>query len=208
MLFEYSKILKENKLKIKTILHIGAHKAEEARQYFREKCEQVIWVEANPKLIDYLNSTLNKEKNIVLNATISSEDHKDVELIVTNNTQSSSILELGQHRKLFPSVVENKRIKTKTKTIKTLFSEQNLDFSEIDLINLDIQGAELLAIKGMPKGLSNVKAIITEINTDYVYENCSLIGEMDAFLANIGFERVETVMWQNHPWGDALYVRK
>ena len=75
-------------------------------------------------------------------------------------------------------------------------------------MNLDIQGAELLALQGIGEELTNLKAIFTEINTDYVYQECALITEIDQYLSNFGFERVETVMWSDHPWGDALYLKK
>jgi hypothetical protein len=53
-----------------------------------------------------------------------------------------------------------------------------------------------------------VKAVFTEVNTEEVYKGCALISQIDDFLSPLGFERVETVMWKNHPWGDALYIRK
>jgi FkbM family methyltransferase len=208
MLIEYKNIIKKHNLQIKKILHVGAHKAEEAKTYFDNGCEEVIWVEANPSLVSYLNNTLSKDKNKVFEAVISDTDGDEVDFIVTNNGQSSSILELGIHKNLFPSVRQSETISQKTKTIGTLFDENNLNFKEIDFINLDIQGAELLALKGVGDSFHNVSAILTEINTDYVYKDCALVGEIDEYLADFNFKRVETVMWSDHPWGDALYVRE
>jgi hypothetical protein len=46
------------------------------------------------------------------------------------------------------------------------------------------------------------------VNSDYVYKDCPLIGEIDEYLKNFGFERVETV-WENGcKWGDAFYINR
>ena len=208
MLIPYNKIIKKYDLDAKVVLHIGAHEAEEHDAYFENGCKEVVWIEANPFLSSYLQNLLNEEKNTVITAAVSNVDGDEVDFIITNNGQSSSILELGLHKNLFPSVVESRRIKVQTKTVSTIFRENKISFEKVDFINLDIQGAELLALKGMPHGLANVKAIYTEVNTKEVYENCAIMSEIDEFLEPSGFERVETVMWQNHPWGDALYIRK
>ena len=208
MLIPYHKIIKDYGLDVKNILHIGAHVAEEHDDYFNNGCESVVWLEANPYLCTFLENRLDDNKNMIISAAVSDSDNEEVDFIITNNGQSSSLLELGLHKNLFPSVVEKTRIKVSTKKVSTIFVENDIDFHSIDFINLDIQGAELLALKGMPNGLANVKAIFTEVNTEEVYKGCAIISEIDDFLAPLGFERVETVMWQNHPWGDALYIRK
>jgi len=208
MLIPYKKIIEKYNLNIKNILHIGAHNAEEKDDYFDNGCKKVIWVEANPQLIENLSKTIKDDNNIILEAIISNIDNKEINFNLTINGQSSSILNLGLHKNLFPDIVVNKTICTKTITIKTLFEQNKLSIKDIDFINLDIQGAELLALQGIGDELENVKAIFTEINTDYVYENCALVEQIDYFLSLYSFNRVETVMWCDHPWGDALYVKQ
>ena len=206
MLIDYKQIIKKYNLEIKNILHIGAHEAEEYELYFNNGAKKVIWIEANPMLAENLKFKLDQTKNIVFQSVISDTDNQEVEFMLSNNGQSSSILELGIHKNLFPDINYINKIKLKTKTLKTLFEQTKIDFKIIDFINLDIQGAELLALKGAGKKLEHVKAIYTEINTAHVYKNCALMSEIDDYLFNFGFKRVETVMWQDHPWGDALYI--
>ena len=207
MLITYKDIIQKYNLKIENVLHVGAHKAEESDDYLNNGCKKIIWVEGNINLCKEIENKLDKKNNIVINAVVSDKDDEEIAFMITNNGQSSSILSLGLHKSLFPDVYVNKQITLYTKTIKTLFSENNLNFDEIDFINLDIQGAELLALKGVGENFKNVKAIFTEINTDYVYKNCALVSEIDNYLKQYNFRRVETIMWQNHPWGDALYIR-
>jgi FkbM family methyltransferase len=208
MLIPIQNIVEKYKLDIKNILHVGAHEAEENEEYIKIGAERIIWVEANPDLCDSLKEKLDNNRNLIFNCAVSDTDDEEISFMMTNHRQSSSILELGSHKSLFPGIYVNKQITLYTKTLKTLFKENNLSFGAIDFINLDIQGAELLALKGIGEDIKNVKAIFTEINTEYVYKNCALVHEIDEYLSKYNFKRVETVMWENHPWGDALYIKE
>jgi len=73
-------------------------------------------------------------------------------------------------------------------------------------INLDIQGVELRAIKGLGEYLSHIDYIYTEVNEDSVYENNDLLKDIDKYLLLKGFSRKETCII-NGNWGDALYTR-
>jgi hypothetical protein len=61
----------------------------------------------------------------------------------------------------------------------------------------------------MESYLPSIQYIYTEVNSDYVYKGCCLVTELDEYLAQFGFERVET-SWYNDVagWGDAFYVKK
>ena len=79
--------------------------------------------------------------------------------------------------------------------------------NSINFLNLDIQGAELLALKGMAKYLKHIKYIYTEVNTEKVYKDCALITEIDDFLKLHGFSRKCEAIYRQFGWGDALYIR-
>ena len=208
MMISYGEIVKKWNLTMKNILHVGAHEGQEHDAYFENDVESVIWIEANSSIADSLRKRVDN-RNKVFTAVISDVDGKEVESNFTNNGQSSSILKLGVHKQLFPDVVVTDTRKMKTKTIKTLFNNNNLLLNSIDFLNLDIQGAELLAMKGIGDSIGNIKAIYTEVNNQYVYEDCALIDEIDDYLSKFNFERVETRWWDNwQPWGDALYINK
>jgi hypothetical protein len=71
--------------------------------------------------------------------------------------------------------------------------------------NFDIQGAELLALKGGKDSLQHVDCLYLEVNDREVYIGCARVEEIDRFLSD--FTRVWTRITP-HGWGDALYVRK
>jgi FkbM family methyltransferase len=191
----------------KGIIHIGAHLMEERNDYLSKNVSNIIWIEANPKVyseIEFVNSNENEK---AFNYAISDVDNQFVKLNVTNNGQSSSILALEKHKVHHPHVYVTEVVDVETKRIDTLFNENGLDIENYDFVNIDIQGAELLAIKGFGDLIGRVKYIYTEINTNFLYENCALVGEMDEYLERFGFERAETSMTP-FEWGDALYMKK
>lgn len=192
----------------KNVLHVGAHKGEESYLYVQLGATSLIWVEANKTLAEELKNSkigVSMPSNTVICEVVGEKDGETVDFKISNNGQSSSILELGEHSQLFPDVVYCSSEHRQTKTIKTILAENNNP--PIDFVNLDIQGAELLALKGFGD-FSNVKHIYTEINSREVYQGCALVGQIDEFLAPHGFKRVETQYWNDHPWGDALYIKQ
>ena len=93
-----------------------------------------------------------------------------------------------------------------TITINTLFNTNNIPYDKYDFINLDIQGAELLALQGATQILPHIKAIYTEVNEKELYENCALLPDLEKFLSDNGFVRAIVIMTPAG-WGDGLYIR-
>ena len=189
----------------KVILHVGAHKAEEFSTYKDLSPSKTYWIEANPTLASQLSVHFKGDNSQeVIEAAAWDQDGLELELIITNNTQSSSILELKKHKDLYPDIFEKKRVKVQTKKLDTLL----LNKIAPDFINLDIQGSELKALMGAQSLLANCKWIYTEVNKVEIYEGCCLVEDLDKYLSDLGFRR-ECTRWFGHDgWGDALYVHQ
>ena len=95
----------------------------------------------------------------------------------------------------------------KSITIDTFFKKNNLDASKYNFWNFDIQGVELLALKGSIESIKYATAIYLEVNLEEIYKNCCLIGDIDIFLAQYNFKRVLTNILHFN-WGDALYIKE
>lgn len=202
MLIAMQTLMKKYTPKITGILHVGAHLAEESRDYQRAGVANVVWVEANEELYQELRRTV-PNTNIVIKAVVGAEDGKQVTFHKANNSQSSSILDLGTHLTAHPEV---KYVDSETRTLTrldTIYSEYPI--SDLNFMNLDIQGAELEALKGLGSHLNEFDYIYSEINREELYVGCCLVDELDEYLSD--FERVQTE-WTNFGWGDAFYVRK
>lgn len=200
------KILDENKISVKGVLHVGAHECEELSFYTNTLAvskENIFWIEA---LEGKVNEAKSKGVPNVYHAVVSNEDNKEVVFHVSNNVQSSSILEFGTHAHHHQHVKYEFDLIQKTKTLSTFFQEKQIDSTVLNFWNFDIQGAELMALQGAKEHLQNVDALYLEVNSEEVYKGCGLIGEIDEYVKGFGFQRVITKMTP-HGWGDALYVK-
>lgn len=151
-----------------------------------------------------------KSANIanIFQGLIDDIDGRQVTFHITNNGQSSSILEFGTHSKHHPHVEVVQTQSMTTIRLDTLIDTNNIPIEELNFLNLDIQGVELRALKSIEKYLQHIHYIYTEVNTEYVYKDCNLVTEIDIYLSNYGFQRVCTKMCHNYGWGDALYIKK
>lgn len=211
MLIKFKEIV--NKYgKPRGIIHLGAHLAEELEDYLEFNIQDVVWVEANPELYENLKLKISNSNHIAISELLSDEDGIDMKFNIAKNYyngnyQSSSVLEFGTHEINHPHIKMEDSMMLKSKTINTIFIEKDLNFEDYDFVNLDLQGYELPVIKGFGDKISNMKYIYTEVNTGEVYKNCTKLDELDRYLDNYGFERVEIEMTEAD-WGDALYIKK
>lgn len=204
MLFPISHLNQFFKIKPYGVLHVGAHRAEELQDYEKHEWGQVTWVEAQPLLANYLRETLNPLKNTVIEAAAWSRTGEVLKFNLASNGQSSSLLEFGSHAQSYPTIKFVESIQVTTRRLDDLFKVP-LPFN---FINLDIQGAELEALKGLERILHEVNWIYTEVNRKEVYIGCATIEELDEYLGTQGYKRIATRWVFRKDWGDALYVRK
>jgi len=202
MLISLNELVKKYNINFKGILHVGAHECEELNDYLRYlPIEKMLWVEALPGKV-----TLCKERypNVLIENAIVSDVLEKVRFNVSNNGQSSSILEFGLHSHFHPHVHYINQFESETKLLKDILPKYDIEYN---FLNFDIQGAELKALKGMEEYLNKVDYLYTEVNSDYVYKGCALVTELDDYLLQFGLHRVET-NWTEFKWGDAFYIRK
>ena len=207
MLIKINDLIQHLNIKITGILHIGAHECEELNDYNNAGVDNknIYWVEAMQDKVD-----LNKSKNSNINiyqAVIDDVDDKEINFKITNNGESSSILDFGSHEKHHPhvKVVETKTLKTNR--MDTIIEKYNIPVENLNFINLDIQGVELRALKSMEKYLHHIKYIYTEVNIEEVYKNCNMMNEIDSYLSKFGFKRVAQRIYTQFGWGDAFYMK-
>jgi len=197
--------LSQHNIKINGVLHVGAHDCEELPFYslLGVSPNNMIWIDAIQSKVE--EATHRNIPN-VFQAVITDKDNDKVKFNISNNVQSSSVLEFGSHSSHHPHVQFVNSVELFTTTIDTFFKTNNLDASICDYWNIDIQGVELLALKGGSESLKNAKAVYLEVNTEEVYKGCALMSDLDKYLSDFGFKRVITHVLQ-YGWGDALYVK-
>jgi len=203
MLIPLHDLVRRYNIQFKGILHVGAHECEELNDYERYiQRNKILWVEALP---DKVKLCKQRYPNVLIENAIVSDTVEKVRFNVSNNGQSSSILEFGLHSTFHPDVRYVSSFESETKLLKDVISKYNIDYN---FLNFDIQGVELKALKGMKEYLNRVDYLYTEVNSDYVYKDCVLIEELDEYLLKFGLVRVETQWCGDCRWGDAFYIRK
>lgn len=203
MLIPFEELSYRHKMKVNGVLHVGAHDGEEAPEYNKLGWGKVWWVEADPAVVPRLRNNVSKFGHEVIEGVVYNESGKKLTFNVANNEQSSSILEFGTHSSEHPEVKFTRTFEVETITIDDLVSQYDI---KANFLNLDIQGAEFLALVGAEQFLENVDYIYSEINIKPLYKNSPLVDRIDMLLSK-NFVRADTLMTV-HGWGDALYVRK
>jgi FkbM family methyltransferase len=203
MLISLHELVKKYNIHFKGILHVGAHECEELKDYEQYiSREYILWVEA---MLDKVELCKNRYPNLLIENAVVSDKIETLRFNVSNNGQSSSILDFGLHSHFHPHVHYVDSFEVETKLLKNIICNYNIEYN---FLNLDIQGVELKALKGMEEYLHKVDYIYTEVNSDYVYKDCALITELDDYLIQFGLYRVETNWCGDFRWGDAFYIRK
>lgn len=206
MLIDLKQLVRKYNISINGIIHGGAHMAEEKSLYSELGVKKVIWIEGNPEIFDRMKALPSVQGDIFFNELLWESSGNELEFHISNNGQSSSILDLDKHLQYHPEVHYIKTIKKTTITLDELFRQNNLNINDYNFVNLDLQGVELNVLKGFKSNLDKIKYIYTEVNTGEVYKNCSKMNELDDFLKQFGFKRVETNLTRAE-WGDALYIK-
>jgi len=202
MLIPFDFIDEKFNLNIKGILHVEAHECEELDIYEKYVTrDKILWVEGNP---DKFNFCKNNFPNILIENAVVLDKKEMVTLNISNNGQSSSVLNFGSHSTSYPQIVYVDSVVTESSRLEDIISKyENIEFN---FLNLDIQGVEMRALKGMESYLHNVDYIYTEVNFGEVYENCDLIENLDEYLSQFNFKRVVTCKTDQN-WGDAFYIK-
>lgn len=211
MFFTFKDCLDNNSNNFRNILHIGAHHGEEIEEYASCGVQSVCWFEANPHCMLELEENTKNHTNVQQSYycnVLSDKNDEEVVFNVTNNGQSSSMLELGTHLYHCPQIQVITKLNLYSKRIDYFLNE--IDFTKFDFVTLDVQGGELKVLKGFGEifnNFPNIKGIYTEINFEQVYVGAPHVNELDEYLSKFNFKRVKSFKFDVHPWGDAFYLR-
>jgi FkbM family methyltransferase len=106
----------------------------------------------------------------------------------------------------------NSEIKVKTTTLDTF--QKNHSLGIVDLIKIDVQGAECEVLKGGSKFLLNARILIIEISFFDYYENQTSFLDVESLISPLNFRLFSISEISNNPmngrtdWVEAIYVNK
>ena len=152
---------------------MGAHLAQEADRYAEQK-KPVLWVEAAPRAYSMLAKRLESyPSQRAIFALLGDRDGVQTTFYISNNSVgvSSSIFQFGEYgsgdKSLWPedklSMVDS--LTLPMTRLDSLLRSNGVDVAQYDLWVLDLQGAELLVLKGAGELLQQCRALLVEVST-------------------------------------------
>lgn len=202
MLLDLEKLTKQYAMNVRGVLHIGAHHGLENKVYEKLGYPNRMFFEPSKKTFEILKS--NVEGHTLHNVALGPEPG-EMELYVetANEGQSSSLLKPLLHLQQYPGITFPSKETVIVETLdRVVECKQDYNF-----INMDVQGYELEVLKGAKETLPFIDYIMCEVNRAELYEGCCFIQDLDGYLKDFGFNRVET-NWMGGTWGDAFYIKK
>ena len=210
MLIPFDQLFRRYDIRTPGVLHLGANLGQEAEAYDKQGIYRVIWVEALQSVCGLLRIAISKYPDqVALCACVSDTDGQAVTFnIASNQAQSSSFLEFGTHAQEHPTVKMIRSVPMQTSRVDTLLNAHDFtkEITADWFLNVDLQGAELLALRGMGDLLHRFSYAYIEVNEKELYKGCPLVKEIDDYLAAFGFVGRETKM-TGSGWGDKFYTK-
>ncbi len=195
------------------ILHLGAHKGQEAAVYAAAD-KSVVWVEALPNIHQELSKNVSAFANqMALCALLDEVDGRQRVLGVSNNMDgvSSSVFDFGPYgqgpNSLWPDL-DLQMVASVTLTgisLDTLLNANNINAQNYDHWIVDLQGAELLALRGGVESLSMCQSLLIEVSQVPVYDGGVLWQELNNWLGEQGFEAAWDPLLQHD---DVLFISR
>lgn len=204
MLLNFQSLVSKYFIKADGVIAVGAHFGEEHPDYVAAGIKRFVYIEPCAAAFNVLKNKFSAHHHIQLfNYACGEVECEQVMYTGSQNEgQSNSLLRMDKHLLIHPGITLPN---TELVTVKRLDS-LGLAHKGYQLLVMDCQGFEGRVLKGATETLKQMNYVYTEINKDFVYENCTLVDELDELLNE--FDRVETGQWVGGCWTDALYIRR
>jgi len=204
MLLDFKKLCHKYSIKADGVIHVGAHYATEHKDYVATGIKRFVYIEPVSSTFNVLRNKFSAHHHIQLfNCACGDVDCEQVMYTGSQNEgQSNSLLKMDKHLEIHPGITLPTTELVNVRRLDSL----GLAHKGYQLLVMDCQGYEGKIIQGAAQTLEQINYVYTEINKTTVYENCTLVDELDKLLSD--FDRVETGAWVGDAWSDALYIRK
>jgi FkbM family methyltransferase len=190
----------------KGVVHVGANLGQE-RGIYQQLGLLVAWIEPIREVFDQLVSNIAQYKNqIALCALITDQDDVDYEFNIANNAgESSSIFKFGKHADVWPEIAYLGVRTLRSTTLATLFDREGLTPEMYPALVMDVQGAELLVLKGAGRLLTRFEFVKAEAADFEVYVGCPQLNDIKEFLEPLCFREIARVPFAKRPGGGTCW---
>ncbi len=201
---------------LKTLVHVGAHIGQERGHYEAAGFTRILWIEGSPATHERLVTTMaeqnahnEKAGRVARHETLcglmtdSDGDMLTLKEYSNDGMSSSLFAPTVTMRERWPDVMETGGGETVPSARLDTLLAMSATYGKPDLLAVDVQGAELMVLKGATETLKYAKAVICEVSSQPYYEGGVLYPELSTFLAAHGFAPQSVP--RRH--GDMLFLR-
>jgi FkbM family methyltransferase len=197
----------------KGVLQVGANSGQELDYFRANGIQHAAMVEPLDGPFAMLCARCQGSPGFVpIQALCGSRDNQMVDFhVASNNGESSSMLEPANHLADYPWVKFQQVVKMRTFTLDSLFAALAAQRPEVaaalDMLFMDVQGAELHVLKGAARVLQTVNAIYTETGVGGGYKGDVELLDLMQYLKVYDFQLYE-LETNDAGWGNALFVKR
>lgn len=168
--------------------------------------------EPDPALVDELHSTFREKRNVnIVHAALGNIPGKAMfninvskptnSLLPTSETLQSDIKGLCQLER---------QVEVDVTTVDEYCRNQGL--GQVDVLKLDLQGYDYLALQGAAETLKRVKVVLVEVLFTEIYQGCGLFPDIIILMRDAGFNLYTLCGLQYGDddkllWADAIFVK-
>ena len=172
---------------VNTVLELGSRDALDAILMADHFDAHVYAWECNPPAVEICRQNIgdNPDVTLVDLACWSSEKTLTFRPVINGNIGASSAFE-ANHDYPYEVPYAQKEIEVQAVRVDEWWKE-NVGETKIDLLAMDLQGAEMEALKGMGDLIRDVKYVITEGQYKRLYHDTPLIDDIEDYLMEYDF---------------------
>jgi FkbM family methyltransferase len=177
------------RLDYRVVIDAGAHLGSFTDAFLRlHQPERIVLVEATPDLAIKLQAKYESDGRISIVSAALSDSNGEAPFEINRYECSSSLLPIDPRNSAWfgRDLAVANSISVVTLTLPELMNRERLE--SVDLLKLDIQGAERLVLSGGAEVLDRVRVIYTEVFFEQLYAGAWLFWEMNQFLSERGFK--------------------
>ncbi|QFU74440.1 FkbM family methyltransferase [Halioglobus maricola] len=189
------------------IIHVGANTGQEFEVYRSSEARHVVYVEPISTVYKKLKEKVEQQPgHVALQAVCSDVSGEKVSFnISSNNGESSSMLGLGNHGKLYPGIKYVGSEEHITTQLDQLLADRWQD-ADFNVLVVDTQGADLKVLQGASRLLDTLEVVYVEIAEIRLYEGGCVWTEIFELLSDKGFSMKNMYINPKH-WGNALFIK-
>jgi FkbM family methyltransferase len=176
-------------LEYRCVIDGGANRGSFTDAFLRlHRPERLVLVEAIPDLAEKLRARYAGRSGISVVSAALSDKNGEAQFEINRSEASSSLLPIDSRNTAWFSrdLTVARTVQVPTMTLPALMEEQGMQ--TVDLLKLDLQGAERFVLNGGETVLDRVRVIYTEVFFEQLYTGAWLFWEMNEFLAGRGFK--------------------